>query len=383
MATRVSIPAGCSAGFECSREGAVEAVSPDGHLKAAGVCARDGWRLLAINGEPVEEATFRDALQNARRSGKDYELTFVQPVSQPLLGTGIPLLGCQAGVPHLYVLPALRESCGTVLLLHGSGPTDWLGNQDPTGTPTEGGVTEMAFEFREQGFTSVVLDSYAAGRRQGKDFKTSMRVDDIMAALQYVRDAGLPGPIHIYGKSNGGYSVAMFLQLPVSKAEASRKDKAKELAESLASVIIQCPYLSQERDVERLRRVAEESEVNLPNVLFLLAAEDRMLTDHKQPMNVGVQAAEAMAGQLVTKWQEPVMKGRELLSNCSIQQGGGSAMGRPFVEVRMYSDIGHTFVADAEGQAISDGSCTPVVQHALRATVSWMSWQTPKPGVTA
>ena len=41
------------------------------------------------------------------------------------------------------------------------------------------------------------------------------------------------------------------------------------------------------------------------------------------------------------------------------------------VEVRCYSNVGHTFVMDERHEVITDGSSAPIVEHALARTVAW------------
>lgn len=201
-----------------------------------------------------------------------------------------------------------------------------------------------------------------------------------MAALQHAKDNCLPLPLHLYGKSNGGYVVAKFLELPVTELTKgvtwAMKRKARELIGFVGSVTMQCPYLNQVSDVEALGRVANSFKVKLPPVLFLLAGEDRMLEDHNQPVDVGVKAARAIAGSdLLVEEEHEVTNDPRLTSSCNVQRGGGGATRRPRVEVRMYSSIGHTFVMDAQDKLITDGSCAPVIEHASNAAIAFIRAQ--------
>ena len=72
----------------------------------------------------------------------------------------------------------------------------------------------------------------------------------------------------------------------------------------------------------------------------------------------------------VTEHSEVVVgEGGARPCTCAVRLGA-TAQGAA-VEVRCYSNIGHTFVMDEKHEVITDGSSAPIVEHVLARTVAW------------
>lgn len=330
------------------------------------------------------------------------------PEPEPLLGVGVPLPGFwseELGAPHVHVLrgggdghaakatSSLRQApirahaergrgCrvsqasvaavpalhGTVVLAHGSALTNWLGNagaRDPNDAEV-GGIAQLALRLQRAGLAVLVVDSYVGGRRErlGGAAGARERVKDLEAALWFAKERSLPTPVHVYGKSNGGWALAQMLH----RAEA-------ETLQMVASAVIQCPFLTGDYDSPQLaeRAAGAAGAARVPPTLWLLAAEDRMLEQYGEETLVAEAAARAMmcgGGERVREHSEVVVgEGRTRPCTCAVRLGA-TAQGAA-VEVRCYSNVGHTFVMDERHEDITDGSSAPIVEHALARTVAW------------
>eukprot|EP00930_Biecheleria_cincta_P088161 TRINITY_DN7739_c1_g1_i1.p1 TRINITY_DN7739_c1_g1~~TRINITY_DN7739_c1_g1_i1.p1 ORF type:complete len:114 (+),score=13.74 TRINITY_DN7739_c1_g1_i1:90-431(+) len=106
-----------------------------------------------------------------------------------------------------------------------------------------------------------------------------------------------------------------------------------------------------------------------------------MLKQCGQPMNVGIQAAEAVAGVMncvgsdgardsavAIETEVEVIPGDLTSTSCTLQRFKGPS---GMAETRMYSGIGHAFVRDAKHEMIKDTSNRNIVEHAADASIRW------------
>ena len=340
------------------------------------------------------------------------------PAPEPLLGVGVPLPGFwseELGAPHVHVLSggggggegpkhdrgaasSVRQApgrprvsvaergrgsrispagvaaspapaqLGTVVLAHGSAPANWLGNAGARNAEDAevGGIAQLALRLQRAGLTVLVVDSFAGGRRErlGGAAGARKRVKDLEAALWFAKERSLPTPFHVYGKSNGGWVAAQMLH----RAEA-------ETLRMMASAVIQCPFLVGDYDGPQLaeRAAGAAGGARVPPTLWLLASEDRMLEQYGEETLVAEAAARAMmcGGGEGARERSEVVVGEGGTRPCTCAVRLGETAHGAAVEVRCYSNVGHTFVMDERHEEITDGSSAPIVEHALARTVAW------------
>lgn len=194
---------------------------------------------------------------------KDYERHVIQPTAHtPTEMQNTP--------PAVYSKGcASKESgrgCrGTVLMLAGSSWSDpnnrWKGWFD-------GGTVDWAEQLSSQGFCVAVLDSFGhqMSRRATLQCAHAMpiwkyRVHDTFNTLRFffARSHRFPEPIHLLGKSNGGYVATCMLK---RGGDIGLPDAA-ELMNRLGSVVLKSPYCALPKRLEAT-----------PPVLAFIGSED-------------------------------------------------------------------------------------------------------------
>eukprot|EP00933_Yihiella_yeosuensis_P077009 TRINITY_DN8705_c0_g1_i2.p1 TRINITY_DN8705_c0_g1~~TRINITY_DN8705_c0_g1_i2.p1 ORF type:complete len:353 (+),score=75.66 TRINITY_DN8705_c0_g1_i2:82-1059(+) len=298
--------------------------------------------------------------------------------SEPLLGHGIAVHGCDLGTPHAFVVePACKENggsaAGTVILLHGSAAVNWLGNADDE--VQLGGMVDYARSFADAGYKAIVLDSYSGGRRERirAVSGTEYRVDDVYCCLEAFESKGIAeGPIHLYGKSNGGYALAILLK----RLSMDPSEREVRLISKVRSVVLQCPFLRKEEEIPGIVLASQSLGSQFPALLIQIAEDDRMLQQWGQETDVAAQAAYSVAA--ATDSTLKLLKTEEMVDSehlpqqcrCKIERFLGDDKS-PRVQLMAYSNIGHTFVMDDKHQEITDGSSKGVVAHATRSCAAW------------